>query len=88
MRPSITTLITQGLGYCCPWAFFSIFRQTPIIAARLGVSERSVRRAKAQVDDGEVCCEECAHCMKEHIKTVRLMGKRELGLAPPVAPPR
>lgn len=80
MRALIPTLITDGLGYCCPWAFFHIFRKTPEIAARLGVSERTVRREKARVDDGEEKCKECARCMKEQVRIVRLMGKKELGL--------
>ena len=41
MRTTIKTLVTDGgLGYCCLWAFFKIFRKTPVIAARLGVAEK------------------------------------------------
>lgn len=80
MRPLITTLIVDGLGYCCTWAFFSIFRKTAVIAARLGVSTRTVQRGKARVDDGLDKCRGCKNCMKEHVKSVRIMGKKELGL--------
>lgn len=80
MRALIITLVTDGLHYCCPWAFFSIFRKTPEIAARLGVCDRTVRRAKANVDDGKWKCEGCTNCMKKQVQAVRLMGKKELGL--------
>lgn len=78
MRPYIETLIVEGLHYCCPWAFFKIFRKTAVIAARLGVSDRTVRRAKARVDSGERKCEGCARCMKQQVRSVRLIGKKEL----------
>lgn len=80
MRPLIETLVTKGLGYCCPWAFFSIFRRTQVIADRLGVHPSNVRRAKAKVKCGEWKCERCGNCMKEQVRTVKLMGKKELGL--------
>lgn len=80
MRPLIITLIVDGLHYCCPWAFFKIFRKTPEIAARLGISERTVQRAKKAVDEGEWKCEGCGNCMKQAVRTVRLMGKKELNL--------
>lgn len=68
------------MGYCCPWAFFKIFRRTGEIAARLGISDRTVRRAKASVDSGEWKCEQCDRCMKGAVRTVKLLGKAELGL--------
>lgn len=66
-RPTVRILITQGLGYCCPWFFFQHFRQTGLIAARLGVTERAVRYAKARVDDGEGRCEGCPDCMHKRV---------------------
>ena len=68
------------MGYCCPFAFFSIFRRTDLIAARLGVHPATVRRAKAKVDDKEWKCEGCPRCMKQHIQTVERIGKKTLGL--------
>lgn len=61
-------LIKQGLGYCCLWAFFKLFRQTPMIALRLGVTPRTVRLYKARFRGGEYKCEGCAKCMKQAIK--------------------
>lgn len=57
---SVEHLITDGLGYCCEWYFFSLYHDTSLIAARLGVSERSIRRHKA----AELCCQDCPNCMK------------------------
>lgn len=80
MRPTIRSLVVEGLGYCCPWAFFKIFRNTPVIAARLGVADVTVRKAKAKVDDGVWKCEGCARCMKAQVAAVKVMGKKELGI--------
>lgn len=53
---------TQGLGYCCEWVFFSCFRSTRLIAARLGVSPRTVRmHKKAARESG--CCEKLETCL-------------------------
>ncbi len=80
MGSLVHTLIKQGLGYCCPWAFFKIFRRTPEIAARLGVSDRTIQRCKRAVKEGELECEHCANCMKAQVRAVKVMGKKELGL--------
>ena len=80
MGAIVPTLVTKGLGYCCPWAFFKIFRKTPEIAARLGVTEQTVRNWKAKVDDGYCKCEGRGNCMKKQVHAVKLMGKKELGL--------
>ena len=71
-RLSIRQLITEDLGYCCPYYFFRLFRQTATIADRLGVSPSTVRLAKARVDDGQDCCEACPNCLQ---KKLTLSGK-------------
>ena len=69
MRTPLTeSLITEGLGYCCLWGFFKLYRQTGLIALRLGVTPRTVRLYKARFRDGEFKCEGCANCMKCAIK--------------------
>lgn len=80
MRSLTITLIVDGLHYCCPWAFFSIFRDTPTIAARLGVDPSTIRRAKASFRRGEMKCEGCERCMKEQVRTIKLVGKKTIGL--------
>jgi hypothetical protein len=61
-------LIRQGLGYCCLWAFFSLFRRTELIAIRLGVTPRTIRLYKARFRGGEFKCEGCEKCLKSAIK--------------------
>lgn len=62
MRPTIHDMITQDLGYCCEFWFFSYYRQTSLIAARLGVSPRAVRYHKA---DNKACglCQKKEGCL-------------------------
>ena len=66
-RPTVKSLITQDLGYCCPWFFFTHYRQTRVIADRLGVTPRAVRYAKAEVDDGMEKCKGCEGCLHKKI---------------------
>jgi len=60
-RPNtITSMITRDLGYCCEWYFFSRYHDTELIAARLGVTARAVRKHKA----AELKCQDCINCLK------------------------
>jgi hypothetical protein len=83
MRPTITTLITKDLHYCCMWAFFSIFKKRGEIADRLGVSTRTVNRAKADFRAGKMKCKGCERCMKEQVRIIKLCGKKALGIGQP-----
>ncbi len=56
---TFTASITQGLGYCCAWRFFSLYRNNEQIAARLGYSARTVRRHRASA-------EACSKCKEKH----------------------
>jgi len=66
-RLSITQLITEDLGYCCPFIFFRLYRRTSVIADRLGVAPSTVRAAKAKVDSGESQCTKCDRCLRTKI---------------------
>ena len=66
-RPTVSNLITDGLGYCCTWFFFKHFKNTDLIAARLGVTNRAVRLAKARVRSGEDACKQCPSCLHARI---------------------
>ena len=68
-RLTVRILVTQDLGYCCPYFFFTHFRNTALLAARLGVTDRAVRYAKAAVDDGHSVCEGSASCLRRKITT-------------------
>lgn len=61
-------LITDGLGYCCLFAFFSIYRRTSMIALRLGVTPRTIRLYKARFRDGEYKCAGCERCLASKIR--------------------
>jgi len=71
-RPTLKSLITQDLGYCCLWFFFSRFQRTSVIATRLGLHKRTVRAARAQVTNGECECECRANCMKKYLRIERI----------------
>ena len=66
-RPTVKSLITQDLGYCCTWFFFKHYRNTALIAARLGVTQRAVQYAKADVDNGVCRCEGHPGCLNAKI---------------------
>lgn len=69
MKITVRLLLTaphpSGLGYCCPWLFFRHFKQTGLIALRLGVTDRAVRYAKAEARCAS--CEGKANCMKREV---------------------
>jgi hypothetical protein len=66
-RPTVTHLVTEGLGYCCPYFFFTHFRNTALIAARLGVTNRAIRYAKEAVDEKREVCKGKAECLRRKI---------------------
>lgn len=70
---TIASLITTGLGYCCEAWFWAYFKDvsTELIAARLGVGERSVRRRRAMFKQGELVCQEKMKCLKKIVKESR-----------------
>lgn len=53
-----------GLGFCCLYAFFKLHRRTGLIAARLGVDDRTIRYHKAAMDSGKYQCECTNTCLK------------------------
>jgi hypothetical protein len=66
-RPTVKSLIIEDLGYCCLWFFFKHYRQTGVVADRLGVTPRAIRYAKADVDEGREVCRGCANCLHKKI---------------------
>lgn len=61
---SVASLICDGLGYCCEWKFFSLYRRTAVIADRLGVTDRAVRNHKRAFREGKLKCLCEKNCMK------------------------
>jgi len=67
---TLADLITTGLGYCCEAWFWAYFKNvsTGLVAARLGVSERAVRKRRAMFKQGELVCQEKTKCLKKIVK--------------------
>lgn len=64
MRPNIRYLIIEGLGYCCPWAFFKANpKSAQVIADRLGCGRRIISYWKQDFREGKLQCEKCGKCM-------------------------
>src|SRR5512146_1915593 len=63
-RVTVESLICEGLGYCCEFAFFTCFKRTGLIAERLGVEARTVRYHKMAFKDGRLKCRGAATCLK------------------------
>jgi hypothetical protein len=57
-------MICEGLGYCCEYAFFRLHKRTGLIAARLGVEDRTVRYHKMAFKDGKLKCQHAEKCLK------------------------
>lgn len=70
-RNSLAYLVTGEkalgcLGYCCTWFFFEKFKakESGVIATRLGLTTRTVRRARAEWRGGEGKCKRCKEATK------------------------
>jgi hypothetical protein len=67
---SLESMITQGLGYCCPQVFWSYYHDTaaPILAARFGCTPETVRKHKQWFREGKFKCADKPTCLAERIK--------------------
>jgi hypothetical protein len=56
-------------GWCCPWAFFAANRKirTALLAARLGVSERTVQDWRGYYNRGQIFCKSRGSCMEDKV---------------------
>jgi hypothetical protein len=72
MKDTLKSFI-HSLGYCCPWFFFESHRKvrTGLIATRFGLSERTVRKWRAQFKCGGMKCEGSQQCLKARLKRKR-----------------
>ena len=72
---TVKSLITEGgLGYCCPWIFYSRYKSTTLIAARLGMSVRAVEYGMNSFRKGEFKCEGKPNCMVKIMRRPLLAG--------------
>lgn len=61
------TCVTEGLGYCCEFFFWQKYGEVAneLIAARLGVSERTVRRRRLKAQQGKLKCKKEEQCLNQ-----------------------
>lgn len=59
-------MLTRNLGFCCQYAGLEANRRvsSPLLAARLGVSDRAIRYKYESLAEGSIRCEGCLNCMK------------------------
>lgn len=67
-RITIASLIQNDLGYCCLWAFFTRNTRTVMIALRLGVTTRAIRKHKELFREGVYKCEGNCNCLKSYLE--------------------
>lgn len=66
--PDLVTSTTQGLGYCCLWAFFRRYKRSTLVALRLGVDRSTVKRWRQRFRAGEFSCTKCPRCLKGRVE--------------------
>ena len=75
-RPTIFSMVTQDLHYCCLWFFFSRFRKTRVVADRLGVSPQAVRACKATCGG----CKGTGNCLDKKVTLKLTLRKQREGV--------
>jgi len=70
-KPLTMQLIEDGLGYCCTWAFFSLYRDKQDISRRLGIHPDTVKVWKKKYKEGNLCCAGKEKCLKDKIPKAR-----------------
>lgn len=63
-RPTIRILIVQDLHYCCLWKFFSLYKNSALVASRLGVTTRAVNYLKKELEKERPGCEGKPNCLE------------------------
>ena len=77
-RPNtVEYLITEGLGYCCEWFFWTRFEHLPadLIAARLGVIDSTIRRHRQWYHEGRFQCACKESCLVERLEITNVPGR-------------
>lgn len=78
-RSQFEELVCDGLGYCCAYAFLRVNKRTGLIAARLGLAERTIRWWKAKFRRGELRCAQSVKSEGSTTGTCMLKDIRRLG---------
>lgn len=77
ITPSVPSMITQDLGYCCAEMFFALYPNKHTVSLRLGVTPDTVKKWKSRIEKGECNCTDSPGCLKAKTgkATVRLAAK-------------
>lgn len=75
-RQTVDKAIREGLNYCCLYAFFSLFKDTDLIAARLGFDKRSIRYHKAAFAAGHYRCYGRPGCLQGKLDAIKAALKQ------------
>lgn len=70
-RETIDKAVRLGLNYCCLFAFFSLYKDTALIARRLGFSERAIRKHKAAFAAGQLRCYGRPGCVADKLDKIK-----------------
>ena len=72
---SVSYLIVTGLGYCCPYAFWKYYSHlpAPLIAARLGVRDDTIRHIRQAWREGDFTCNKLKTCLEKRIKEASVL---------------
>lgn len=90
MPKIIESLVEDDLHYCCPFAFFSLYKETRMLEARLGVSDRQIRVWKQKLREGKITCKgkpDCLRCRMKDVKMVLSIRREEEEAKPPLQLP-
>lgn len=63
-RLTISRMVCEDLGYCCLYAFLSLYKDNALVATRLGVTTRAIRYHRAKMPR----CEEAPTCLSRRGK--------------------
>lgn len=72
--PTLRTLVTDGLGYCCVSFFLEQFPSNTLVAIRLGLSKDTVKVWRRRCREGGEACTRGEGCLRRRLE--RLEGPR------------
>lgn len=79
---SVEYLVTEGLGYCCLYFFFSRFTRREDIQYRLGIAADTCKEYKKKMEAGELTCLHRESCIRQRL--INAVRKKDQG---PPSPP-
>lgn len=55
---TVESYIVESLHYCCEWYFLQLYKDSELVALRLGVTTNTIRRHRLWIKQGKIipCC--------------------------------